>query len=80
MEEAQSLKCQAQGDNDMQALMLVKKCIECADACEEDGMDECAKICRECAKVCELCVWPMRITHLYVKENVKNMHGMCRCL
>jgi hypothetical protein len=36
-------------------------------ACEEDGMDECAKICRECAKVCELCAWSMRITHPHVK-------------
>jgi hypothetical protein len=50
----------------MLVLMLVKIeiCNECADACEEDGMDECAKICRECAKVCELCAWFARITHL----------------
>jgi hypothetical protein len=41
---------------------------------EEDGMDECAKICRECAKVCELCVWS-RITHP-IKKYVKCVKNM----
>jgi hypothetical protein len=61
--------------------MLVKCieiCNECADACEEDGMDECAKICRECAKVCELCAWVCE-NNLYVKKYVKCVKKYAEC-